>query len=93
MQDSWLLSTSMSLNTNMPTLETTETKTQRELSIIIDEMRNTLEHFGKKLEQQKEDNSNRITQLKAYFTATLDEFEHYIHQAITAYTEKKKKKK
>ena len=91
MQDSWLLSTSMSLNTNMPTLETTETKTQRELSIVIDEMTNTLEHFGKKFEQQKEDNSNRITQLKVCFPATLDEFAHYIHQAIPAHTEKKKK--
>ena len=88
MEDSWLLSTSMSLNANTPTLETKETKTQRELFIIIDEMTNTLEHFGKKLEQQKEDSSNRISQLETWLTATLDEFEHYIHQAIAA---KKKK--
>ena len=78
----------MSLNANTPTLETKETKTQRELFIITDEMTNTLEHFGKKLEQQKEDSPNRITQLEACLTATLDEFEHYIHQPIPAYTEK-----
>ena len=51
-------------------------------------MTNTLEHFGKKLEQQKEDSSNRITLLETCLTATLDESEHYIHQAIPAYTEK-----
>ena len=51
-------------------------------------MANTLEHFGKKLEQQKEDGSNRITLLEACLTATLNEFEHYIHQALPAYTEK-----
>ena len=78
----------MSLNANTPTLETKETKTQRELFIVIDKMTNTLEHFGKKLEQQKEDSFNRITQLEASLTATLDEFEHSIHQAIPAYTEK-----
>ena len=78
----------MSLNANTPTLETKETKTQRELFIVIDGMTNTLEHFGKKLEQQTEDNSNRITQLEACLTATLDEFEHYIHQATPAYTKK-----
>ena len=74
MEDSWLLLAPMSLNSNTPTLETKETKTQIELFIVIDEMTNTLEHFGKKLE--------------AYLTETLDEFEHYIHQAIPAYTEK-----
>ena len=78
----------MSLNANTPTLETKETKTQRELFIVIDEMANTLEHFRKKLEQQKEDSSTRITQLEACLMATLVEFEHYIHQAIPAYTEK-----
>ena len=88
MEDGWLLSTPMSLNANMPTLEMKETKTQRELFIVIDEIANALEHFGKKLEQQKEDSSNRITQLEACLTETLDEFEHYIHQAIPAYTEK-----
>ena len=88
MEDSWLLSTPMSLNTNTPTLESKETKTQRELFIVIDKMTNTLEHLGKKLEQQKEDSSNRINQLESYLTATLDEFKHYIHQAIPAYTEK-----
>ena len=39
-------------------------------------------------EQQKEDSSNRISQLEACLTETLDEFEHYIHQAIPAYTER-----
>ena len=48
-------------NVNTPTLETKETKTQRELFIVIHEMTNTVEHFGKKLEQQKEDSSNRIS--------------------------------
>ena len=90
MEDSWLLPTPMPLNANTPTLETKETKTQRELFIVIDEMTNSLEHFGKMLEQQKEGSSNRINQLEACLTATLNEFEHYIHQAIPAYTEKGK---
>ena len=47
MEPSWLLLTPMSLNPNRPTLETKETKTQRELYIVSDEMKNTLEHFGK----------------------------------------------
>ena len=51
-------------------------------------MTNTLEHFGKKLEQQKEDSSNRINQLETCLPATLDDFKYYIHQAISAYTEK-----
>ena len=42
----------------------------------------------KKIEQQNEDSYSRINQLEACLTATLDEFEHYIHQAIPAYTEK-----
>ena len=70
MEESWLLSTPMSLNANTLTLETKEMKTQRELFIVIDEMTNTLEHSGKKLEQQKEDSSNRISQLEACLTAT-----------------------
>ena len=82
MEDSRLLSTPMLLNVNTPTLEMKETKTQRELFIVIDEITNTPEHFGKKLEQQKEDSSSSC------LTATLDEFEQYIHQAIPAYTEK-----
>ena len=57
MEGSWLLSTSMPRNVNTPTLET---KIQRELYIVIHEMTNTLEHFGKKIEQQKEDSSSRI---------------------------------
>ena len=48
MEDSWLLLTPMPLNANTPTLKTKETKTQRELYIVINEMTNTLEHFGKK---------------------------------------------
>ena len=88
MEGSWLLSTPTPLNANTPTLETKETKTQRELYIVIHEMTNTLEHFGKKIEQQKEDSSSRIRKLEACLMATLDEFEHYIHQAIPAYTEK-----
>ena len=88
MEDTWLLSIPMSRNSNTPNLETKETKTQRELFIVIDKMTNTLEHFGNKLEQQKKDSSNKIRQLEACLTATLDEFEHYIYQAIPAYTEK-----
>ena len=47
MDDSCLISTPMSLNTNMLTLETKETKTQRELRIIINGMKNALEHLKK----------------------------------------------
>ena len=50
-------------------------------------MTNTLEHFGKKIEQENEDSSNRISQLEACLTATLNEFEHCIHQVIPGYTE------
>ena len=46
MKDSWLLSTPMLLNANI--LEMKEKKTQRELFIVIGEMRNILEHLGKK---------------------------------------------
>ena len=46
MEDNGLLS----LNTNTPTLEMKQAKTQRELFIGIDEMTNTLQHFGEKLE-------------------------------------------
>ena len=60
MEGSWLLSTPTPLNANTPTLETKETKTQRELYIVIHEMTNTLVHFGEKIEQQKEDSSSRI---------------------------------
>ena len=75
-------------NANTPILETKETKTQKELYIVINEMTNTLKHFEKKIEQQNEDSSNRISQLEACLTATLDELEHYIRQAIPACTEK-----
>ena len=51
-------------------------------------MKNVLEHFGKKIEQQNENSCNRISQLEACLTATIYEFERYIHQAIPAYTEK-----
>ena len=90
MENSWLLSTTMSLNAKTPTLETKEMKTQTELFIVIDEMTNTLKHFGKQLEQQNEDSSNRISQLEACLTEIDDEFELYIHQGILTYTEKKK---
>ena len=49
MEDSWLLSTPMTLNPNTPILETKETKTQRELHIVINKITNTLKHFGKKI--------------------------------------------
>ena len=75
-------------NANTPILETKETKTQKELYIVIIEMTNTLEHFEKKIEQQNEDSSNRISQLEACLMATLEEFERYILQAIPAYTKK-----
>ena len=78
----------MSLNANTPTLETKETKTQRELFIVVDQMPNTLEHFAKKLVQQKKDNSNRISQLEFCLTATLDDSKHYSYQAFLAYSEK-----
>ena len=77
----------MSLNANTPTLGTEETKTPRELFVVIDGITDTLEHFGKKSSNNK-DSSNKISQLEACLTATLHEFEHYIHQAIPAYTEK-----
>ena len=88
MEDSWLLSTPMPQNADTPTLETKETKTQKELYIVINEMTNTLKHFEKKIEQQNEDSSNRISQLEACLTATLDEFEHCIRQTIPTFTEK-----
>ena len=91
MEDSWLLSAPMSLNANTPTLETKETKSQRELYIVINEMTITLEHFGKKKKNNKINSSNRIGQLEACLTATLDEFEHYIHRAFPAYTKKEER--
>ena len=48
MEDSRLLSRPKSLNANTPTLEMKGMKTRRELYIVIDEMTNTLDHFGKK---------------------------------------------
>ena len=53
MEDSWLLSTPMSLTANTLISEMKETKTQRELIIVIDEMTNTLEQFGKKSNKKK----------------------------------------
>ena len=90
MEDSWLLSTPMPPNANTPILETKEMKTERELYIVINEMTDTLQHFGKKIEQQNEDSFNRISQLETSLTATLNEFEHCIQQAIPAYTKKKR---
>ena len=60
MEDNWVLSITMWLKANMPTLEIKETKTQRKLIIVIDKMVNTLGFFEKKLEQEKEDSSNRF---------------------------------
>ena len=60
MEDSWVLSITMWLKADMPTLEIKETKTQRKLIIVIDKMVNTLGFFEKKLEQEKEDSSNRF---------------------------------
>ena len=78
MEDSWFLSTPVLLNATTMTLEMKETNNQKELFIVSDEITNILEHFGKKLVQQKEDNLNKINQLEAYLTITLDEFEQYI---------------
>ena len=83
----------MLLNASTPTLETKETITQRELHIVIDEMANTLEHFGKKIEQQNEYSSNRISQLEASLTATLDEFQHYTNIIFTKQSQHIPKKK
>ena len=60
-----------------------------ELSHTNIDLQSTL---GKKIEQQKEDSSNRISQLEACLTTTLDEFEQYIHHAIQAYTDKEEGK-
>ena len=83
----------MSLNASTPTLETKETITQREFHIVIDEIANTLEHFGKKIEQQNEYSSNRISQLEASLTATLDEFQHYTNIIFTKQSQHIPKKK
>ena len=56
--------------------------------VVIDEMTKILDHFGRKLEQQKEYSSNGIRQLEYFLTTTLDELKQYIHHAIIAYTEK-----
>ena len=44
-------------------------------------------NLRKKEEQQNEDSFNKIRQLEGCLTATLDEFQRFIHQAILAYTE------
>ena len=61
---------------------------KRELFIVIDEMTNIFvkNNFRKKLEQQKEDSSNRISHLEACLTQTFGEFEQYIHRGILPYT-------
>ena len=83
----------MLLNASTPTLETKETITQRELHIVIEEMANTLEHFGKKVEQQNEYSSNRISQLEACLTATLYDFQHYTNIIFTKQSQHIPKKK
>ena len=49
----------------------------------------TYKALWEKIEQQKEDSSNRISQLEACLTTALDKFEEYIHHAIQACTGKK----
>ena len=51
-------------------------------------MKNILEHFGKKLQKQKEDSSKKISQMEARLMTTLDEFEEYIHHGIPVYSNK-----
>lgn len=63
------------------------TNVQKKLYMVIGEMRNTFENFQKKLDQQKEDSLNRIYQLEACLTATLDESEQCIHHTIPQYTD------
>ena len=87
------LSTPVLRNANMPTLEMKETKNLRKFFIVVDEMTNILEYFCKKLGQQKEDSSNRIRQMEACLMTNLDEFEQYIHHAITAYSNKEEIRK
>lgn len=63
------------------------TNVQKKLYMVIGEIRNTFENFQKKLDQQKEDSLNRIYQLEACLTATLDESEQCIHHTIPQYTD------
>lgn len=51
-------------------------------------MKNILEHFGEKFQKQKEDSSNRISQMEARLMKTLDEFEEYIRHGIPVYSNK-----
>ena len=53
MEDSWFLSTPMSLNANTPTLGMKYTKTQRELFTVVEELTNILEHFRKSQSNKK----------------------------------------
>lgn len=64
MEDNNLLSTPMLLNTTTPTLEMKEMKIKKWLFLVVDEMTDILEHFGKKLKQQKEDSWNSVNQQK-----------------------------
>ena len=77
----------MLLNTNTPTLEMGEMKTQRELFIVTDETTNIPTALQEKIEQQK-DSCNKISQLVACLTTALNEFELYNHRAISPYTKK-----
>lgn len=87
------LSTPVLRNANMPTLEMKETKNLWKFFIVVDEMTNILEYFCKKLGQQKEDSSNRIRQMEVCLMTNPDEFEQYIHHAITAYSKKEEIRK
>ena len=80
----------MLLNANTLTFEMKEMKSQRKLFLAIDEMKNILDHLRKKLEQQKQHSCNRISQLDACLTISLDEFEQFFHNAFSAYTNKER---
>ena len=54
MENRWLLSAPMPLSANKSTLEIIETKIQRKLFIAISKTANILEHFGKMLRQQQQ---------------------------------------
>lgn len=72
---------------NKQTLGMKGTNVQKKLYMVIGEITNTFENFQKKLDQQKEDSLNRIYQLEACLTATLDESEQCIHHTISRYTD------
>ena len=54
-----------------PTWGIKELNIKRGLFIVIDEMTNILDHFGRKLGQEKENSSNWISKLEDYLTTAL----------------------